>query len=334
MSKKTVDKTNCEHEYMEIRTHDITGDDVRVCCHCDEVMGISRPESCPEHWFDSTVKLTTNEVRLSQDILNGKWVKNPSGERVIHMCGVCGHHLTAVHGGWFSEFGNGDDIDDSDSSFLDNLREVLCPNCDSACFRQGSVVASLGAAKELPARDIKRYISNRADARIWSNGLGSYDDVVSTLTKLETSLRDHGWNARCPACGYAEAYGDREFDFHHWDYDNDVGCALCRKCHNRIHDDMTAREQSQKTGKAWQYDAIKRLVTISNRHGLPLNSEREFKQRYNIPPDKTLYREAVADAFIENDGERRYGSAPRDIPPDEHEHSNATVLTENSESTT
>jgi hypothetical protein len=141
-------------------------------------------------------------------------------------------------------------------------------------------------------------VRNRADSRIWKNGVGSFERTVDLGWKLQSSLYNHGWFARCPACGYAECYEDREFDFHHWEYEDEVGCCLCRNCHEHIHDGSTAEEQSRTTGRDWRYDAVKRLLKLSQQNGLSFEREHGFIARYNIP-ESGAARSAVSEVFAD-----------------------------------
>jgi hypothetical protein len=286
MSRHEVDVVNCDHEYVEPRTDEATGDNITVCCHCDETLQAWFGEDAlPKHWFDHIPQLHNKPepVKLSEDILRGDFFEGQD-DRLVHVCGACGHWLTAVHGTFFENFESEEDITESDSGFVSNLRETLCPECGAACFRDGSVVIPLEAARGIRSNyDITRYVLNRADSRVWHNGVESMGRGIAMSRKLESSLHHHGWWSRCPACGYAEQYGSREFDFHHWDYDDDVGCCLCRKCHTDIHDGMTATEQSETTGREWQYDAVARLYDLSVQNGLEFRNNQRFMWRYNIP---------------------------------------------------
>jgi len=100
----------------------------------------------------------------------------------------------------------------------------------------------------------------------------------------------------CPSCG--EEAEDSRFDFHHWDYDNDIGCRLCRDCHQHIHRGMRAFEQTKEVGTEWQRDAVPRLYACANSNGLEFDSAVEFCHRFNIPKGSTAQK-AVSELFIE-----------------------------------
>jgi hypothetical protein len=88
----------------------------------------------------------------------------------------------------------------------------------------------------------------------------------------------------CPLC---ESSGNdiQDLDFHHWDYDKDIGVHICRECHNTLHDGMRAHQQTQISpdGETWRTDVILNLInTHENIHGA-LNSWNQLFERYNIP---------------------------------------------------
>jgi hypothetical protein len=240
-----------------------------------------------QHWFDHKPRLNEvcdGPIKLAKDILNGDFFESQS-ERIISMCGVCGHWIHAVHGEWFDAY----DKEIEKSAFADHMRESVCPECGCVSFRSGIVLATLTDAQNIRAKhDVTRYVLNRADDCIWSGGMENGPDVDGLETRhvLESALYEHGpYYARCPACGFAEKYGgyQREFDFHHWDYQNEVGCYLCRECHTHIHDEMRANEQTEETGREWQYDAVRRLLGLSGKNNLCFGSSHEFMSRFNIP---------------------------------------------------
>lgn len=245
-----------------------------------------------EHWYDHAAAPMV-DMCLAKDLIQASEppLKNPLGDELVLICGNCGHHCHAYH----SEY-----TGDSDS-----LRETYCPNCLTACFRQTLVVASYHFADELSKEKIHRYLLNRADELAWSGGVGHLDvpgaahkveDSPVPDEALQTVLSDCGvdWENTCPACGRGRAEDD--LDFHHWDYDTDTGCQLCRTCHNEVHNGMSASEQTEATGRAWQFEAVERLLQISNQNGLAFDDAESFKQRYNVPKG-TLAEDAVSESF-------------------------------------
>ena len=70
-------------------------------------------------------------------------------------------------------------------------------------------------------------------------------------------------------------------DYHHWDYEIDVGCRLCRDCHEYIHEPEGARP-SETPGEEWVEVVIERLVSRYSEHHSWLKPERILKQ-FSIP---------------------------------------------------
>jgi len=77
-----------------------------------------------------------------------------------------------------------------------------------------------------------------------------------------------------------------ELDFHHWDYDDDVGCLLCRECHDYIHEPEGARP-SEAAGGAWVWEAVPRLADLQQKVGAHPVEEEDVSpiEWYNIPED-------------------------------------------------
>jgi hypothetical protein len=88
-----------------------------------------------------------------------------------------------------------------------------------------------------------------------------------------------------------EAYGECKLcntdevslDFHHWDYENDYGCWLCRPCHDYIHKPIGA-QPSETPGDEWIRKAVDRLLERYKEHHHWL-SERRIMKQFNIPSD-------------------------------------------------
>ena len=102
----------------------------------------------------------------------------------------------------------------------------------------------------------------------------------------------------CPACGRSAPTDG--LDFHHWDYDDDIGVGLCRECHLDIHEGVKASKQSGFAGGgegAWKKRAIPilwhkyapRTPSSSLEHELL-----EFKFRFNIPKQTGFIKSLVA----------------------------------------
>lgn len=90
----------------------------------------------------------------------------------------------------------------------------------------------------------------------------------------------------CPICLETAA-----LDFHHWDYDRDIGIHICRDCHTELHDGVRARDQTEAApgDEDWRVDASNNLIGMhESRHGRA-DSWDEFFERYNIPKDVAVF---------------------------------------------
>lgn len=74
-------------------------------------------------------------------------------------------------------------------------------------------------------------------------------------------------------------------DYHHWDYVNDIGVYLCRRCHTCIHEGKRAREQTKESpnGEDWRVPVANRLIGLHEQEHGRSNNWDEFFERYNIP---------------------------------------------------
>jgi len=85
----------------------------------------------------------------------------------------------------------------------------------------------------------------------------------------------------CPLCEEV----DEGLDFHHWKYgENEMGCYLCRECHDLVHEGDGKAKQP-----GWLPAAIENLVT----HHLENHDEREVDkiiEKYNLPDVNDLVR--------------------------------------------
>lgn len=301
--QQTMDPEHCDHEYVE------PVDAFSRCCHCEKFVGSAKQPAIPSYWFTHEADLLTSpDIKLARDVLNADFPEK-TDSRYIHICGACGHWLTAVHSGYFDRYRGDEDLD-TDASFFENLRETLCPDCGTGLFRDGSIVATLESAEKLSASEITNYVLDAANQKFWSGwsegnyiyrpGRGDDDFVDITTGILEQSLFSHSsksreYKVRCPACARPASDCQIEFDFHHWDYADDIGCRLCRDCHNHIHRGKTAEEQANVTNDAWEYDAVDRLLALSNRL-LEFDNNQQFSNRFNIPRGSTAF-EAAQDIF-------------------------------------
>jgi hypothetical protein len=273
---------HCDHEYAELVEDERTGDLVSECCRCETTLGASLP-ALEDHWHRHEVS-ESNIMSLAADILAGE--PAPSGpdgdvDRYVLVCGACQHMNGAVHGNYFeASRGKPVEVESDDSSFFGSLRESLCANCGAALFRYSQVVMPYRFANNPSiVNDSSGYVKDRADDLFWSGN--STEPQLSPGDVLRSSLLDLGYQPRCPCCGYATTYGDREFDFHHWDYENDTGCILCRDCHSHIHRGGSVSEQKDIVDD-WKTDAIQRLHERATGKFLEINGAEEMVSRFNI----------------------------------------------------
>jgi hypothetical protein len=236
----------------------------------------------PNHWYRhyagqnqaDVYQGDVYDVCLARDVIeaDGAPLENPCEDELVVICSSCGHWCHALHSGFKGTLGC--------------LRETYCPNCLTACFRETLVIAPRQFAKEQLTLDlIQQYIQDRMDSAAWSGGVGNVQGFSELMPEFaaEFQLNDCGieWSNNCPACGTISS--EAELDFHHWDYDDDIGCQLCRECHTYIHGGMTAAEQTEETGRPWQFEAAQLLLDLSVRNGLSFGDIAEFNRRYNMP---------------------------------------------------
>lgn len=270
--------SECEHEYVQPVTDEVTGDTVSECCHCEDILGFAEPhDQLPAHWFDHSPGDNPHLGLTGRDVLSGEIPNNPHDERFVRICGNCGNWMDAVHAGYFEGF-------EEDEIYASMLREALCAECGCSIFRWHQFVACLSDAKSIKGHSdwYTRYILNTADIDFWHSTAGG-EMIGPSIVGQRTRYIDGEYACRCPACGYAVAYGSRKFDFHHWDYEDDVGCMLCRRCHSLVHRGMTAAEQRDNAGTEWQRDAVPILYEVATRNGLSFHDPVGFCNRFNIP---------------------------------------------------
>jgi len=86
-----------------------------------------------------------------------------------------------------------------------------------------------------------------------------------------------GYAIWCPLCE-SESFDDFEdMDFHHWDYDLDIGVLLCRSCHEQIHQHKRASEQGN-----WKKKTYENLILAHEKHHGEIEDWETFWERYNL----------------------------------------------------
>ena len=290
---------DCEHPIVEPVPAERSQDTVTECCDCGKILGRAEPQdTLPSHWFRHRPHQGRGDFCLGQDFVD---VEEPplnidaTDEWIIQVCPACGGRLTAYHTGF--------------SGMASDFKECVCGHCYATLFRNTTVILTQTAAEQNDDRfstgHLQNYIKDRADKMFWRGEMASVslqvmqgvdDPPTPLLGNVENINRvvEGGWEPRCPCCGESESYVD-SVDFHHWDYENDVGCHLCRDCHSHIHRGMTASEQGELTD-GWRRDAIRRLYERSTSMGLRFDVCPDFADRFNIPVDSetlTYIREVV-----------------------------------------
>lgn len=88
----------------------------------------------------------------------------------------------------------------------------------------------------------------------------------------------------CPLCGTQET----GLDFHHWRYgENEIGCYLCRDCHDAIHDGPADRENPD-----WLVYCVEQAVQRHLEHG-GVADVAEIKSQYSMPDIDVVVEQAI-----------------------------------------
>jgi hypothetical protein len=269
---------HCNHEHTQPVGEETTGDLVSECCKCKATVGVCNEDHIGDHWYKHRHK-DSPQILLAGHILDGKRpFRGDDADRYVRVCGACHHMNGAVHGGYFDQFEG--PLHEVDGSFVDGLRETLCADCGATLFRDGQLVMAYSdAVQARHEMNLTEYVKNIADIRFWHGRVGG--KFFDPGEGLRSKLLDLHYKPRCPCCGYATVYGDREFDFHHWDYENDEGCILCRSCHSYIHRGEFVSDQRD-TVDDWKTDAIQRLHDRATGKFLELDNARDMVSRFNI----------------------------------------------------
>ena len=96
----------------------------------------------------------------------------------------------------------------------------------------------------------------------------------------------------CPLCRQGS-----KLDFHHWDYETDIGVKICRECHEHIHDGIRKTHQDNKAKSygysGWVTRAVNNLIIKDiaflkpGEFDIQTQSWEEYrdrlKKRYNLP---------------------------------------------------
>jgi hypothetical protein len=87
----------------------------------------------------------------------------------------------------------------------------------------------------------------------------------------------------CPLCNTKKERS--ELDFHHWDYDRDIGVQLCRGCHEKVHDGKKAHVQTEEAPgeTTWHQAATQNLLSAHCERFGSVDLDETLFARYNIP---------------------------------------------------
>lgn len=87
----------------------------------------------------------------------------------------------------------------------------------------------------------------------------------------------------CAICETFTANADENFDFHHWDYEKNIGVFLCRDCHEQVHSTECAYPENDDD---WIYHAISNALNHYREfHDLGEIDDGEIENRLNLPPE-------------------------------------------------
>lgn len=97
----------------------------------------------------------------------------------------------------------------------------------------------------------------------------------------------------CPLCHTSK--DEDELDFHHWNYQENIGIHICRDCHTEIHDGLRASEQTKRApeNEDWRFESLTRLIKLHKETHDGVSSWEELAWRYNVPSEYKWILERV-----------------------------------------
>jgi len=195
--------------------------------------------------------------------------------------------------------------------------EFHCGSCDTHLFQESAVVYDYRVAKEqieepwnpLTAHslvldgDVDQF--GAAAAATYYHNCSGDAELGLFPERVSLNLRP-----RCLLC----RHDFRELDFHHWDYENDIGTSLCRSCHSYIHNEKTASQQSTHSWTdTWVDPALARLVGRYRSHTNQLTPglmrTEVIKHLFNIPVSTSRIDRAV-EKWSERNCDHTYVAPP------------------------
>jgi len=125
--------------------------------------------------------------------------------------------------------------------------------------------------------------------RTYQLRFGSWNEAVQEAG-FQPRSEGTGYRKRpdaCPLCGSS----DGSLDFHHWRYGEDeVGCYLCRECHDFIHEG-----EAQPENVGWLVRSIDQLVQAHLYHHDRIPTAGDLTERYNLTDVEPLVQRALDD---------------------------------------
>ena len=125
-------------------------------------------------------------------------------------------------------------------------------------------------------------------ARTYQLRFGSWSEAVAAagFEPREPSQDFKNRPDECRLCNSAQT----GLDFHHWRYgDDEVGCYLCRECHDRIHQGKADRDNPD-----WLIHCIQKTVELHIEYGGSTDLT-DIKQHYSLPNVDILIERAIGD---------------------------------------
>lgn len=133
-------------------------------------------------------------------------------------------------------------------------------------------------------RDMNKH--GKHGAKTYQDRWGSWSSAVEAAG-FEPREKGQEYAERpdeCPLCGNEEP----GLDFHHWRYgDDEIGCYLCRECHDLIHEG-----DAQTDNPDWLVHCIDNLVRLHVSHHDETTVE-DIRERYNLPDVGVLVESAL-----------------------------------------
>ena len=144
------------------------------------------------------------------------------------------------------------------------------------------------------ADEVKKYPPTMSDmdedgeyyARSYQLRFGSWSEAVEAagFTPREPIEDAKDRPGECCLCNTQ----DTGLDFHHWRYsNNEIGCYLCRECHDQIHEGKAGRHNTD-----WLKHCVRNTVELHLEYGGSADLV-EIKEQYNFPDIDVLIEQTL-----------------------------------------